>query len=359
MGKKKSKKQVFVIKPWCWYCEREFEDEKVLLQHQKAKHFKCNHCPRKLNTAGGLMVHCQQVHKTEPDKLENTLPGRDGYDIEIFGMEGVPTKAQAEWRARKEAEAGVAGRANAATSQGAKRPRIYKGVISEVDLAGLLAQHKALMSGQMKSFVPPGMPPMMGMPPPTFAGGMPMGMPPFMPPNGMPQMPPFAPPPGFMPPPPGAFPPFAGSPAAMPSAVGTPPFLPPIAGLPARPPFLPPNPALAGGAAVAAPPPPAPVSAPITATVMPPKDGVMWPDAEASPAEKRALQPKYKYTSPTPSNKQPVPVPSNGLPPTQPSQSGISAASGAGPSNDGSPAPETGGAGLSSRKRKAAADFLD
>jgi transcription initiation factor TFIID subunit 2 len=103
-------------------------------------------------------------------------------------MEGVPTKAQAEWRARKEAEAGVAGRANAATSQGAKRPRIYKGIISEVDLAGLLAQHKALMSGQMKSFMPPpGMPPMMGMPPPTFAGGMPMGMPPFMPPNGMPQ----------------------------------------------------------------------------------------------------------------------------------------------------------------------------
>jgi hypothetical protein len=28
MGKKKSKAQVFVLKPWCWYCEREFEDEK-------------------------------------------------------------------------------------------------------------------------------------------------------------------------------------------------------------------------------------------------------------------------------------------------------------------------------------------
>lgn len=104
-------------------------------------------------------------------------------------MEGVPSTAQAEWRARKEAEAGIAGRANAAASQGAKRPRIFKGVISEVDLAGLLAQHKALMSGKVKSFVPPpGMGPMMGMPPPTFAGGMPpMGMPPFMPPNGVPQ----------------------------------------------------------------------------------------------------------------------------------------------------------------------------
>ena len=40
------------------------------MQHQKAKHFKCNMCPRRLNTAGGLAVHIQQVHKLEPDKYE-------------------------------------------------------------------------------------------------------------------------------------------------------------------------------------------------------------------------------------------------------------------------------------------------
>ncbi len=40
----------------------------VLMQHQKAKHFKCKMCPRRLNTAGGLAVHIQQVHKLEPDK---------------------------------------------------------------------------------------------------------------------------------------------------------------------------------------------------------------------------------------------------------------------------------------------------
>ena len=96
-------------------------------------------------------------------------------------MEGVPTKDQAEWRAKKEAEAGVAGRALAAASQ-AKRPRIYKGVISEVDLAGLLATHKALMSGKAKAGAP-AMPPMAGMPPPSFPPG---GMPPFMPPTGVP-----------------------------------------------------------------------------------------------------------------------------------------------------------------------------
>ena len=79
----------------------------VLMQHQKAKHFKCKHCPRKLNTAGGLAVHIQQVHKLEPDKyvehhaelarlthttestrIENALPGREGGEVEIFGMEG-------------------------------------------------------------------------------------------------------------------------------------------------------------------------------------------------------------------------------------------------------------------------------
>ena len=40
----------------------------VLMQHQKAKHFKCHMCPRRLNTAGGLAVHIQQVHKLEPEK---------------------------------------------------------------------------------------------------------------------------------------------------------------------------------------------------------------------------------------------------------------------------------------------------
>ena len=49
------------------YCERDFEDEKVLIQHQKAKHFKCPHCNKKLNTAGGMVVHVAQVHKETID----------------------------------------------------------------------------------------------------------------------------------------------------------------------------------------------------------------------------------------------------------------------------------------------------
>jgi len=59
MGRKKKKQ----TKPWCWYCNREFDDEKILLQHQKAKHFKCHICHKKLYTGPGLQIHSIQVKK--------------------------------------------------------------------------------------------------------------------------------------------------------------------------------------------------------------------------------------------------------------------------------------------------------
>lgn len=60
MGRKKKKQ----TKPWCWYCNREFDDEKILLQHQKAKHFKCHICHKKLYTGPGLQIHSIQVFHT-------------------------------------------------------------------------------------------------------------------------------------------------------------------------------------------------------------------------------------------------------------------------------------------------------
>ncbi|KAJ7476125.1 hypothetical protein FB451DRAFT_267807 [Mycena latifolia] len=129
MAKKKNKN---VIRPWCWYCEREFEDEKVLMQHQKAKHFKCNMCPRRLNTAGGLAVHIQQVHKLEPENLpriENALPMRDGYEIEIFGMEGIPAPDVADYKRRKEIELGL--NPGSISAPQAKRPKIENKPIPE------------------------------------------------------------------------------------------------------------------------------------------------------------------------------------------------------------------------------------
>merc|ERR1712230_293470 len=77
-------------RPWCYYCERDFDDLKILINHQKAKHFKCERCGRRLNTAGSLSVHMSQVHKENLTAVDNALPNRAGLDIEIFGMEGIP-----------------------------------------------------------------------------------------------------------------------------------------------------------------------------------------------------------------------------------------------------------------------------
>ena len=51
----------FLICEYNRYCNREFEDEKILIQHQKAKHFKCHICHKKLYTGPGLQIHCAQV----------------------------------------------------------------------------------------------------------------------------------------------------------------------------------------------------------------------------------------------------------------------------------------------------------
>ncbi|KAH8681937.1 hypothetical protein BX600DRAFT_32853 [Xylariales sp. PMI_506] len=93
MGKKKRKQpdvEELLARPWCYYCERDFEDLKLLISHQKAKHFKCDRCGRRLNTAGGLSVHMNQVHKETLSQVENALPNRQGLEVEIFGIEGIP-----------------------------------------------------------------------------------------------------------------------------------------------------------------------------------------------------------------------------------------------------------------------------
>ncbi|XP_055950102.1 BUB3-interacting and GLEBS motif-containing protein ZNF207-like isoform X1 [Argiope bruennichi] len=87
MGRKRKKPS----KPWCWYCNREFVDEKILIQHQKAKHFRCHLCKRKLYTGPGLAIHCMQVHKQTVENVPNALPTRNNIEIEIYGMEGIPT----------------------------------------------------------------------------------------------------------------------------------------------------------------------------------------------------------------------------------------------------------------------------
>lgn len=59
MGKKKRGHpdiEEVLARPWCYYCERDFDDLKILISHQKAKHYKCDRCGRRLNTAGGELT---------------------------------------------------------------------------------------------------------------------------------------------------------------------------------------------------------------------------------------------------------------------------------------------------------------
>ncbi|CAG8796400.1 745_t:CDS:2, partial [Gigaspora margarita] len=128
------------------YCERDFEDEKVLIQHQKAKHFKCPHCNKKLNTAGGMVVHVAQVHKETIDTVPNAMKGRESTDVEIFGMEGIP---HSDMLAHVQAlESG----------QPSKKIRTEDPVeISSEELKKQLAQHQAMMQGNPQgaySFTP-------------------------------------------------------------------------------------------------------------------------------------------------------------------------------------------------------------
>ncbi|PAV74971.1 hypothetical protein WR25_10181 isoform C [Diploscapter pachys] len=207
MGRKKKK----VEKPWCWYCNREFDDEKILVQHQKAKHFKCHICHKKLFSGPGLSIHCMQVHKETIDKIPGSLPHRDNIHIEIFGMQGVPAGAT-----RGASEEDEPSRKRAAIEPPA-------------------------------SILPPRPPPMPAAAPPMpfapfpSAFGMPPGMPPYMPPPmmpsaaafggappasiAMPPMPPMPPMPGF-PRQRGFGPPVTAIPPAMPGMM--PSAMPPI-----------------------------------------------------------------------------------------------------------------------------------
>ncbi|KAL5532847.1 hypothetical protein ACEPAF_4621 [Sanghuangporus sanghuang] len=356
MGKKRKSK--VIIRPWCWYCEREFEDEKVLMQHQKAKHFKCKMCPRRLNTAGGLAVHIQQVHKLEPENLpriENALPGRDGYEVEIFGMEGIPAPDVADYKRRKEIELGL--NPGTITQPQAKRPKFENRVFTQEELRIQLEAHKALMGAvDNPPPVAPDAPsvPVVNAAPQTYAaapsqispppGSAPPVMPPFMPggapPNPLPGQSPFPPlsgVPGFPlgPPPPGfTIPPGLPPPGMLPP--GVPPFPPgmPPAGLHGASPLVPgavspplgqtsafpPSPGSVGPTVKAGDTPlqftPAgrspSVQQPITAVVpqKPPipnpalkqenpglKSGLIleYPDANFSPEENRAYDPKYFF----------------------------------------------------------------
>ncbi|XP_038554990.1 BUB3-interacting and GLEBS motif-containing protein ZNF207-like isoform X2 [Micropterus salmoides] len=219
MGRKKKKQ----MKPWCWYCNRDFDDEKILIQHQKAKHFKCHICHKKLYTGPGLAIHCMQVHKETIDGVPNAIPGRTDIELEIYGMEGIPEKDMEERRRVLEQK-------NQET-QKKKQNQDDSDEYDEDDEPGPSFQQPAVGQPQA-GYIPPmtqhGMPPgsgAPGIPPGSYSGIPPMmpGVPPMMPgmPPVLPGMPPgMIPMGGMMPPGPGMPPMMPGVPPGMPPPVG-------------------------------------------------------------------------------------------------------------------------------------------
>lgn len=159
-------------------------------------------------------LYCTPLPPPPSCSLENTLPGRDSFDIEIYGMEGIPKEDLLAWRRKKDAELGITDAAPQA-----KRPKIFKGVISMDDLAKQLAIHKQILRNSALSGaalrVPGGAGPPSPMqqqqqqqPPTGPPGALAPGQPPMRPPGvpGGPPVPPFALPGGVPMPPPGMFP---------------------------------------------------------------------------------------------------------------------------------------------------------
>ncbi|KAJ1748356.1 hypothetical protein LPJ79_004590 [Coemansia sp. RSA 1821] len=176
MGRKKSRK--IELKPWCWYCEREFEDEKVLVQHQKAKHFKCHICSKRLNTANGMVIHVAQVHKENIRRVPNALPGRDTPDVDIFGSLGIPEQDAEDYEVRKRGQVGEPApkRARSHGDAGASA------VVDADQLKWQLEQHRlAMQQRQMPADYSQQQQPAGFMP---FAPRPPPPVPPSMPPAG-------------------------------------------------------------------------------------------------------------------------------------------------------------------------------
>ena len=56
--------------PWCYYCGREFADERVLEKHQRAKHFRCGSCDKQCASLPAMRQHALKAHG------ENVLKAR-------------------------------------------------------------------------------------------------------------------------------------------------------------------------------------------------------------------------------------------------------------------------------------------
>ena len=82
---------VYVLqdKPWCFYCDREFDDEKILIQHQKAK------VPTLPSSkVPPLFPHLSRPYRPKIRALDRTKNIHFAPNMRFF-----PTRVGAPWRA--------------------------------------------------------------------------------------------------------------------------------------------------------------------------------------------------------------------------------------------------------------------
>jgi len=101
MGRKKilagaQAQEAFELRPFCYYCDREFDSVKTLVQHQRTKHFKCAECGLSFDTVTGLRVHMLNAYKRTMKEVPNATAGRENPDIVVHGMEGIPKRVLEE-----------------------------------------------------------------------------------------------------------------------------------------------------------------------------------------------------------------------------------------------------------------------
>ena len=66
MGRKR--RDMSYCKPFCYYCDKIFNNEITLHQHQKAKHYTCQKCQKKFSTSDSMLNHMFKSHKEQLSK---------------------------------------------------------------------------------------------------------------------------------------------------------------------------------------------------------------------------------------------------------------------------------------------------
>jgi len=105
MGRSKKAPNTGNVKLFCYWCDKEFNEESHLINHQVAKHFRCPDCRSGSGRAGNcitlecLIQHSRKVHHTELTRVPDAKPGRDSprESMHIYGMDNVPDEVIQEW----------------------------------------------------------------------------------------------------------------------------------------------------------------------------------------------------------------------------------------------------------------------